>query len=103
MSQPASIDPGTESLVLGEASTLELEPLLEQIERDYGDFMYGTQTVEEGGRTLGEMASAELFDLRHLQVGKEAPDIVGEDLEGVEFKLSDYRGKVVMLDFWGDW
>jgi peroxiredoxin len=38
-----------------------------------------------------------------LAVGKVAPDIEGEDLAGVPFKLSDYRGKVVMLDFWGDW
>lgn len=36
-------------------------------------------------------------------IGEEAPEIVGKDLEGVEFKLSDYRGKVVMLDFYGDW
>lgn len=32
-----------------------------------------------------------------------APEIVGTDLDGVDFKLSDYDGKVVMLDFWGDW
>jgi cytochrome oxidase Cu insertion factor (SCO1/SenC/PrrC family) len=31
---------------------------------------------------------------------KPAPDIVGTDQDGQEFKLSDYRGKVVMLDFW---
>jgi hypothetical protein len=36
-------------------------------------------------------------------VGTEAPDIIGEDLDGVAFKLSDYRGQVVMLDFWGNW
>jgi peroxiredoxin len=38
-----------------------------------------------------------------LEVGNLAPEIEGEDLEGVAFKLSDYRGKVVVLDFWGDW
>ena len=38
-----------------------------------------------------------------LAVGMPAPDIEGEDLDGVSFKLSDYKGKVVMLDFWGDW
>ena len=38
-----------------------------------------------------------------LEVGNRAPDILGEDIDGVKFKLSDYRGKVVMLDFWGDW
>lgn len=36
-------------------------------------------------------------------IGVMAPDIVGEDLDGVAFKLSDYQGKVVFLDFWGDW
>jgi cytochrome oxidase Cu insertion factor (SCO1/SenC/PrrC family) len=37
------------------------------------------------------------------EVGNLAPEIQGEDLDGVKFKLSDYRGKVVVLDFWGDW
>jgi peroxiredoxin len=32
-----------------------------------------------------------------------APDIAGADLQGVDFKLADYRGKVVVLDFWGNW
>ena len=30
-------------------------------------------------------------------------EIEGVDLDGVPFRLSDYRGKVVFLDFWGDW
>lgn len=38
-----------------------------------------------------------------FNVGQMAPDINGEDLDGVRFKLSDYRGKVVVLDFWGHW
>jgi hypothetical protein len=42
-------------------------------------------------------------EMDHLQIGMVAPDIEGEDLDGVAFKLSDYRGKVVVLDFWGDW
>ena len=37
------------------------------------------------------------------QLKQVAPDIEGEDMEGKKFKLSDYRGKVVMLDFWGHW
>jgi cytochrome oxidase Cu insertion factor (SCO1/SenC/PrrC family) len=36
-------------------------------------------------------------------IGKEAPEIEGEDIDGNRFKLSDYRGKVVLLDFWGHW
>ena len=30
-------------------------------------------------------------------------DIVGKDLDGEPFSLSEYRGNVVMLVFWGDW
>lgn len=37
------------------------------------------------------------------RVGQTAPEIAGEDVDGKEFKLSDYRGKVVVLDFWGFW
>jgi hypothetical protein len=38
-----------------------------------------------------------------LAVGKQAPDFTAKDADGVTFKLSDYRGKVVVLDFWGFW
>ena len=38
-----------------------------------------------------------------VAVGQAAPEIVGEDIDGQSFKLSDYRGKVVMLDFWAEW
>jgi cytochrome oxidase Cu insertion factor (SCO1/SenC/PrrC family) len=38
-----------------------------------------------------------------LDVGKLAPEIEGEDIDGQKFKLSEYRGKVVLLDFWGHW
>ncbi len=39
----------------------------------------------------------------NLVTGKVAPDIIGVDLDGTSFKLSDYKGKIVLLDFWGDW
>ena len=35
--------------------------------------------------------------------GNVAPDFTTQDADGVAFKLSDYRGKVVVLDFWGFW
>jgi cytochrome oxidase Cu insertion factor (SCO1/SenC/PrrC family) len=38
-----------------------------------------------------------------VAVGQPAPEISGEDIEGTPMKLSDFRGKVVMLDFWGNW
>jgi hypothetical protein len=59
--------------------------------------------VMYGEHTIGESAKGELFELRHLSVGKAAPEIEGDDLDGKAFKLSDYRGKVVVIDFWGNW
>jgi thiol-disulfide isomerase/thioredoxin len=41
--------------------------------------------------------------LRGFTVGKTAPDIAGVDLDGVPFRLRDYRGKVVVLAFSGEW
>lgn len=78
----------------------EAERMFEVILKDYADCPRGGSDEAE---TLGARARAELFELRHLRVGKIAPEIEGEDLDGIKFKLSDYRGKVVVLDFWGDW
>jgi hypothetical protein len=56
-----------------------------------------------GQPMLGNQIKDALFELEHLTLGKSAQEIEGEDLDGKEFKLSDYRGKVVVLDFWGNW
>ena len=52
---------------------------------------------------LKQDAERELKAFRSLRVGREVPEISGADLDGKNFKLSDYRGKVVLLDFWGNW
>ena len=38
-----------------------------------------------------------------ISAGDTVIEIEGKDVDGEEFALSDYAGKVVMLDFWGDW
>jgi hypothetical protein len=38
-----------------------------------------------------------------LRVGQVVPDIEGEDLDGRPLALRDYRGRVVVLTFWGHW
>jgi hypothetical protein len=72
----------------------EIEATFEQAAEKYGDVKL------PGGDTVAERARAQLFEVRNLSVGKEAPDIDGEDQDGKRLKLSDYRGKVVLLDFW---
>jgi hypothetical protein len=72
----------------------EVEATFEQAAQKYGDVML------PDGDSVAERAKTELFTIRNLSVGKMAPDIEGEDQDGKRFKLSDYRGKVVLLDFW---
>ena len=36
-------------------------------------------------------------------VGQPAPDIDGADVDGNRLRLSDYRGQIVVLHFWGHW
>jgi cytochrome oxidase Cu insertion factor (SCO1/SenC/PrrC family) len=55
------------------------------------------------GSTVGEKAKAELSEIRNLAVGKQATEIEGEDQDGRRFKLSDVRGKVVLIDFWSEY
>ena len=62
-----------------------------------------TDTLGKDTPALKKQAEQELNVLRHLRVGKEAPNIAGPDLDDKNFKLSDYRGKVVLHDFWGNW
>lgn len=74
----------------------EAEALLERLLRDYRD-------VQVPGKALAQLAESQLYEIRHLSIGMRVPEIEGEDVHGRRFKLSDYRGKVVMLDFWGHW
>jgi hypothetical protein len=74
----------------------ESERLLEEAADQYAD----VKTAFDG--TVGKKARSELFDLRSLSVGKAAPEIKGTDQDGKPFKLSDYKGKVVLLDFWSE-
>src|SRR5262245_45090021 len=36
-------------------------------------------------------------------IGKMAPDFELDTLDGKKVKLSDYRGKAVLLNFWATW
>ncbi len=44
-----------------------------------------------------------LREYRALNVGDVAPDFAVETLDGKTLKLSDYRGRYVLLDFWATW
>lgn len=80
-----------------DALEAEAASLLDRVERDYADVPHNDKRRNPG--SLGEAAHSYLVELRELAVGKPAPDFRGADLDGRAFRLSDYRGKVVVLDF----
>ena len=69
-----------------------IEPF-EKVINDYGN----------DNTAIANLAKSELKEMRLLGIGKTVPEIEGKDLQDKEFKISDYRGKVVLIDFWGFW
>ncbi len=66
------------------------------------------ETIAEAGKVSGasgaaRIASRFLYEVQYLTEGKMAPETVGVDVNGKQFKLSDFKGKVVGMVFWGDW
>jgi len=56
------------------------------------------------GLLHAELPSPELsHELHRLKTPVAAPDFSLEDLDGEQHALSDYRGKVIMLNFWATW
>jgi len=82
--------------VSGEASKNKALECFQQLNTDYAEV-----TIQ--GFKLSDFTAKMLFEMTNLQVGCEAPEIEGKDADGVSFKLSDYRGKHVIVIFWGGW
>ena len=80
----------------GDANEKEIEAKLKQVVDEYGD-------LRTPRGSLGEQAGKHLTEMASHGVGRPAPDIAAEDTDGVAFRLSDYRGKAILLDFWGHW
>ena len=69
-----------------------------------GDRYVSTESVDlETGRIVLKDHPATDYKRIELALGLELPDFPFVDLEGKPHKLSDYRGKYVLLDFWGTW
>jgi thiol-disulfide isomerase/thioredoxin len=87
-----------------ESLSQRTESALRSVIKDFGDCPALHKPERSGDiKTLADDARSELFEITHLRPGKLAPEIETEDLDGKRFKLSDHRGKVVLLVFWASW
>ena len=58
---------------------------------------FGNTGAEAGETVLG------LLDANTVEVGQPVPDFAIRDVNGDIVRLSDFRGKVVVLNFWATW
>jgi hypothetical protein len=87
---------------LTEQNKAEVRPMMERISAEFKD----VELVYPGGRVrgrLGDLVENEIFAFENLRIGKVAPEIEGVDVHDQSLRLSDFRGKVVVIDFWGHW
>jgi thiol-disulfide isomerase/thioredoxin len=93
----------------------EIEGLLAEVQEKYAD-VTATEWAYSGpaliffepkpfphSKNYGDLAKSMWFQLNSIAPGKIAPDIEGVDAEGKRFRLSEYRGKVVLLTFSANW
>jgi thiol-disulfide isomerase/thioredoxin len=74
-----------------------------EAEAFYAEVVTKGRNVKDLPKEVLENAEGNLFELRNLVVGQAAPEAESSDLDGKAVKLSDYKGKVVVLDFWATW
>jgi hypothetical protein len=99
---------GLGTMVLNKAAELlDDKPLetanIERLDRQAEELFATVADKYADIKPIAGPAKEKLYLLRHLAIGKSAEDISGEDADGKKFKLSDYHGKVVVLDFWATW
>ncbi|PUZ26132.1 thioredoxin [Chitinophaga parva] len=67
-------------------------------EKEFKQFSPALQQTD-----LGQELAARIAKTKKTQEGEVAPDFTQTDVQGNPVKLSDFRGKYVLLDFWASW
>ena len=60
-----------------------------------------TPAVKQSG--LGKSFGSAINELKITAIGSPAPDFTQNDVNGTPVKLSSFRGKYVLIDFWASW
>jgi peroxiredoxin len=86
----------------------ERNRLLSKAEQHFAEVVkqYATAKFPNSQTELGKHAALYLVRIKNapnLRPGKVAPEFVGTDLDGKPVKLADFRGKVIVLVYWGSW
>jgi thiol-disulfide isomerase/thioredoxin len=84
------------SEVIGD--TAKADALIKQLENEYSGTQFVTTLEEQDAR---EAEAKKIQD--SLAVGSPFPDFSEKDVTGQPLSIANYKGKVVMIDFWATW
>lgn len=85
-----------------DAKAVKAAAQAKQAESLYADVISKGAEIESVSKVVSA-AKASLAELQTLGIGKTMPELESKDLEDNTVKLSDLRGKVVVLDVWATW
>lgn len=83
-----------------ESAKADQETIVFRVGKNYVSF--AAVDLDKNLITMREHSPAEYKNLE-LAVGKQMPDFAFNDINGKPHKLSDYRGKHILLNFWTTW
>ncbi len=66
---------------------------------DYSDAIKG----KFEGNPIVAIFTKQMDKIKPVTIGHKAPEFAVAGIDGKEIKLSDYKGKYVMIDFWASW
>ncbi|TKC07044.1 TlpA disulfide reductase family protein [Pedobacter frigoris] len=68
-----------------------------------GNLLYSKLGKAAKSKPAAKKIEERLAVLKHSAIGEQMPDFTQPDTEGKPVKLSDFKGKYVLVDFWASW
>ena len=85
------------------APYIVVSQLIYNIETNVLDSIYKNFDKSIANSEYVKIIKERLDVIKKVSIGQVAPDIIMADTNGVPFKLSSLRGKVILIDFWASW
>jgi peroxiredoxin len=67
------------------------------------DALYNSLSERIKNTDMGQTIGAEIRLAKHTAIGSKAPDFAQNNDSGKSVKLSEFKGKYVLIDFWASW